>query len=227
MTSVLITGGTGFVGSAIVDAVTEKHPEWSVSVVDLQIPSQPKEKIHYEVADITIAAEMERIFQIVQPVAVIHSAGLVPELASRYNRRAQERVFNVNVTGTRNVLAAAKKTGVKALVWTGSCTAVTDDVRFDYPNIDESWPTSSQSLIYGESKASYSLIVGGQTFLTDSRQLPKRWYLLLMTRNSLPVLSDLPSSLGLETISWCLLFTLVLLRVKHRISLVVDSTCGT
>ena len=199
--SILITGGTGFVGSAIVDTVTEKHPEWSVSVLDLQLPSQTKGNIHYEVADITIAAETKRVFQSVRPVAVIHSAGLVPELASRYNRRAQERVFDVNVNGTRNVLAAAKNTGVKALVWTGSCTAVTDDARFDYPNIDESWPTSSHSLIYGESKASYPVIAGGLTSLTVFRQLPKRWYSLLMTRNSLPVLSDLPSSLGLETIS--------------------------
>lgn len=172
-----------------------------MSVLDLQLPSQPKENVHYELADITIAAETKRVFESVWPVAVIHSAGLVPELANRYNRRAQERVFNVNVNGTRNVLAAAKKAGVKALVWTGSCTAVTDDVRFEYPNIDESWPTSRHSLIYGESKASHPVIAGGQISLTIFRQLPRRWYSLLMTRKSLPVLSDLQSSLGLETIS--------------------------
>lgn len=155
--SILITGGAGFVGSAIVEAVKEKHPEWQVSVLDLHLPSQLKNEVFYERGDITIPTQLERIIAAVQPVAIIHSAGLVPELASRYHRKARDRVFNINVNGTRNVLAAAKCAGVKAFVWTGSCTAVTDDVRFDYPNIDESWPTSSHSLIYGESKASKSV----------------------------------------------------------------------
>lgn len=63
-------------------------------------------------------------------------------------------MFNVNVNGTRNMLAAAKAAGTRAFVWTGSFTAVTDDMRHQYANIDERWPTSSHSLIYGESKVS-------------------------------------------------------------------------
>ena len=60
------------------------------------------------------------------------SAGIVPSLAGRYGRKDQEHVFDVNVRGTRNVIAAAKRAGVKALLWTGSCTAVTDDMRYQY-----------------------------------------------------------------------------------------------
>ena len=153
-TSVLITGGTGFLGSTIVDAVQEHHPKWVVTVLDLDCPGVPKPNIRYASGDITNAAFINFLVDGIKPDVIIHAAGLVPELAFRYGRKQRDRVFDVNVNGTRNMLAAAKSSGVKAFVWTGSCTAVTDDLRHQYRNIDERWPTSSNSLIYGESKAS-------------------------------------------------------------------------
>ena len=153
-TSVLITGGVGFLGSAIVDAVQKQHPEWVVSILDLTLPNVPKPNVRYEGGDITDAASVRAIVGSIKPDVIIHSAGLVPELAFRYGREQRDRVFSINVDGTRNMLAAAKSSGVKAFVWTGSCTAITDDFRHQYRNMDERWPTSSHSLIYGESKAS-------------------------------------------------------------------------
>lgn len=151
---VLITGGTGFLGGFIIDAIQEQHPEWAVIVLDLTLPRVTKQTVKYEIGDVANAKSMVDIVERVRPDVIIHSAGLVPGLAFRYGREWKDRVFNVNVNGTCNMLAAAKTSGVKAFVWTGSCTAVTDDLRYQYPNIDERWPTSSHSLIYGESKAS-------------------------------------------------------------------------
>ena len=136
-TSVLITGGNGFLGSAIVDGVQEHHPKWVVTVLDLNFPLVPKPDIRYASGDITNAAFVNHLLDRIKPDVIIHSAGLVPELAFRYGREQRDRVFNVNVNGTRNMLAAAKSSGVKAFVWTGSCTAVTDDMRHQYRNIDE------------------------------------------------------------------------------------------
>lgn len=152
-TVVLITGGAGFVGGAIVRAIKEKHPDWAISVFDVNAPSFHESGVSYVAGDITNAEEVDRVVSEIRPCALIHTAGIVPSLASRYGRSEQERVFEVNVGGTRNVIAAAKHAGVKALLCTGSCTAVTDDMRYHYPNIDETWPTSCHSLIYGESKA--------------------------------------------------------------------------
>ncbi|CAD6565324.1 MAG: erg26, C-3 sterol dehydrogenase [Alectoria sarmentosa] len=160
-TSVLITGGTGFLGSAIIDAVQEQHPEWVVTVLDLKSPNVPKPNIVYKKGDITDATSVNTFVVEIKPDVIIHSAGLVPELAFRYGREQRDRVFNVNVNGTRNMLAAAKSSDVKAFVWTGSCTAITDDMKYQYRNIDERWPTSSQSLIYGESKAAAEALVLG------------------------------------------------------------------
>ena len=151
---VLITGGVGFLGTFIVEATREQHPEWDITVLDLNSPKIPKENIAYELGDVTDLVSVTAIVAKMKPNVIIHTAGLVPELAGRYGRKQRDRVFDVNVNGTRNMLAAAKNAGVEAFVWTGSCCAVTDDMRYLYPNIDERWPTSNHSLIYGESKAS-------------------------------------------------------------------------
>ena len=151
--SVLITGGIGFLGVFIVDAVRRQHPEWKVTVLDLLMPKIPKENVAYECADVTHLASVAAVIDRIKPVVIIHTAGLVPELAGRYSRKQRDKVFDINVSGTRNMLAAARTAGVEAFVWTGSCCAVTDDMRYQYPNIDERWPTSNKSLIYGESKA--------------------------------------------------------------------------
>ena len=131
-TAVLITGGSGFVGQAIVHAVREKHPDWIIVVFDLNPLDCREPSISYVYGDITNVEEVDRVVSGIRPDAIIHSAGIVPPVAGRYGRKDQERVFHVNVDGTRNVITAAKHAGVKALLWTGSCTAVTDDMRYQY-----------------------------------------------------------------------------------------------
>ena len=150
--SVLVTGGTGFLGSFIVDSILEQHPDWALTVLDLSSPEKNRKNVAYEVGDVTCAATVSAIIQRVKPQAIIHAAGMVPELAERYGRSLEAKVFKVNVEGTKTLLAAAKQHGVEAFVWTGSCTAVMDDMTREYPNIDETVPTSSRSTIYGESK---------------------------------------------------------------------------
>ncbi len=155
---VLITGGTGFLGSYIVDAVVEQYPEWKVTVLDLNPPTLSTLKVDCEVGDVTNATLVNAIVYRVRPDVIIHTAGLVPELGGRYGREQEARVSDVNVNGTRNMLVAAGNAGVSAFVWTGSCCAVTYDMRYRYANIDERWPVTSRSLIYGESKVGLEIL---------------------------------------------------------------------
>lgn len=152
---VLISGGTGFVGSAIVRALAEKHPRCTITVIDASPPRTehvlPKGTSCMQV-DITSVEALRKAFETVNPDVVVHTAGIIPGLAERFCRRLERETWKINVEGTRNMLAEAKKADVEAFLYTSSCCVVTDDTDNPYPNIDEEWPSSPRSTIYGESK---------------------------------------------------------------------------
>ncbi len=161
ISSALVTGGAGFVGSAIIDALLEQHPECAITSLDVKPADGDAERrptVDYFTVDITDAKEVSRVVQEAKPSVIIHVAGIVATLSNRYTRKDRDLFWKINVEGTRNMLAAAKEAGVEAFVYTSSCCSVTDDVKYQYPNVDETWPTSHNSLIYGESKASPSTI---------------------------------------------------------------------
>lgn len=89
--SVLIIGGTGFLGTAIVDTVQEQHPEWLVTILDLNSPLVPRSNVTYRTADITDDMSVKSLVEHLEPEFMIHSAGLVPELAGRYGRELKEK----------------------------------------------------------------------------------------------------------------------------------------
>lgn len=159
---VLVTGASGFLGSAIVTALQQVHPDWTLTNLDLQPPRTPQHKAHYLQADITQAAEVERAICKANPDAVINVAGWVPGGSLRYSnsKALRDRVFAINYQGTLNVLAAAQKAShCKIFVHTSSCTVVSDDLDHDYPNMTEDLPIGNATLAYGASKAPGELAV--------------------------------------------------------------------
>ncbi|KAI9704098.1 MAG: hypothetical protein M1836_006959 [Candelina mexicana] len=160
--SALVTGGLGYIGSAIAEALAERHPKCVTTVVDIKSPN-PDAKLaggaKYIKADITLPDQVLAAFESSKPMVVFHTAGIIPLGSARYGREQQPAVWATNVEGTRNVLAAAKQAGVKAFVYTSSSTVVTDDLENEYPHVDETLPTAKRSLIYGESKAAAEALV--------------------------------------------------------------------
>lgn len=167
---VLVTGGSGFLGGAVVDALQVKHPDWILYNLDIR-PSNRNDdtEVQFESANITVAEKVDAVFDKLRPHVVVHTAGVVPNGQARYSNSKNDRdwVFSINYDGTRNVLDAAKKSGCKTFVYTSSCTVMTDDVNHDYPLMDETIPIGHATLIYGSSKVHRSTSSELQVQSTD------------------------------------------------------------
>lgn len=170
---VLITGGHGFVGVAIITALLEHFPGCDITVLDKSTEKsghvRKGENFRSLQVDITSPADVKTALQEARPDLVIHTAGYVPPLSQRYSRHIDSLVKQINVEGTRNVLEAAIESGCRGLIYTSSCCAVTDDLHGYFANIDEQWPVSTHSLPYGESKVEAEALVlsaNSETFNT-------------------------------------------------------------
>ncbi|KAH8423079.1 uncharacterized protein LDX57_000835 [Aspergillus melleus] len=159
---VLLSGGSGFVGAAIARALAEKHPQCSLTIIDLNPPGTTNlvpEGISFSRVDVTNEAEVSQAMKQIRPDIVIHTAGIVPRVSERFGRRLEGLTRKINVEGTRNMLEAAKWSGAKGFIYTSTCCVVTDYLDMPFPNIDERWPAPASSLIYGESKAAAEALV--------------------------------------------------------------------
>ena len=113
MTRILITGGAGMVGRALIDAL----PRGDIIATDLAATGLPDD-VPFQRMDVT-GDDPGTIIGQERPDVVVHLASIVTPPAGMTRAQA----FAVDVTGTRNVLAACVKHGVKRLVVTSSGAA--------------------------------------------------------------------------------------------------------
>ena len=112
----VVTGGAGFIGSHLVDALIEKG--WQVDVID-NLCAGKKEHVNKKaklyVADIR---SYEDITPIVKGADYVFHLAALPRV--QYSIDHPEETNEVNITGTLNVLTAAKEGGVKRFIYTSS-----------------------------------------------------------------------------------------------------------
>lgn len=146
LSPVIITGGCGFVGFHLAAGLLAENPKCQVHVIDLHTEKNRVPGVNYHNCDITSSADVESIFVKVKPQTVFHVASPDPIFLN------PARFRSVNVDGTKNLLAAAKKTTVKAFVYTSTSSAIHDNVS-ELVNADESMPV----LRYPVQKRVYTL----------------------------------------------------------------------
>lgn len=116
-TSALVTGGAGFIGSHLVDALVERGVK--VTVLDLVDPSDDRRngKAMYVKGDIR-DKDLEVFMRGVMPEVVFHLAAHIDDRAS-----VLDPVMNAdhNELGSINVFESAKRVGAKKIIFASSC----------------------------------------------------------------------------------------------------------
>lgn len=147
----LVTGGSGFIGSNLVDALVARGDE--VTVID-DLSTGRRENLAGAIEagaellelDIRDRDRMNEAFARVEPEAVFHLAAQIDVRKSMANPALDARI---NVEGTINVLDAARRAGVARLVNTSTGGAIYGEAG-DLPT-PERHPSAPEAP-YGQSK---------------------------------------------------------------------------
>ena len=149
--TVLITGGSGFLGAALLRELLKKRGRETLTPGEIRIfdtrppEAAPDPRIRFVHGDIRSAGALDKACAGVD--LVFHCAALVD-----WGQAPRSRIYDINVNGTRNVIGAARRAGVGALVHTS-----TMDVLYDGRPItrgDETRPYPKKfTMAYAETKA--------------------------------------------------------------------------
>ena len=146
-TRVVVTGGGGFIGSHLVDALAEAH---EVVVIDNfssgrrenLIQHRDNPRVRVEEADVCDVAAMNRLMAGAQKIYHLATQCV------RLSLEDPELVHHVNATGTLNVCRAALRNGVRCLVYISSSEVYGTAQRVP---MDETHPCEPTT-VYGASK---------------------------------------------------------------------------
>lgn len=146
---ILITGGTGFLGSYIIKQLVEKNyavrairrgnklPNW--------ISKEITDKVEWVEGDILDVVALQDAMESVD--TVIHSAAIVSFL-----KKDRKQMYQVNVEGTANVVNMALEKNVSRLVHISSVAALGRTAGGGHVNEEKKWEESKVNTHYAKSK---------------------------------------------------------------------------
>jgi UDP-glucose 4-epimerase len=159
MARVLVTGGAGFIGSNLVDALVARGLD--VTVLDDLSTGRLENLVgalnagaRLHEGSITDAYAVARAFEQARPDTVFHLAAQID-----VRRAVADPGFDgeVNVLGTLNVLEATRRSGVRRIVMASTGGAIYGDAR-EVPTPESAWPDPMSP--YAASKAAAESYVG-------------------------------------------------------------------
>jgi dihydroflavonol-4-reductase len=147
--TVLITGGTGFLGSYIIKQLVEKGYAVRAIRRNNKLPSYISkhilDKVEWVDGDILDVVLLEEAMKAVD--IVIHSAGVVS-----FVKKDRKRMYQVNVEGTANVVNMALEKNVRRFIHVSSVAALGRKTNGAHVNEEKKWEESKVNTHYAKSK---------------------------------------------------------------------------
>ena len=147
--TVLVTGGTGFIGAYIIQELITKG--YSVKALHrsnnfpFYISKETLSKVEWIQGDILDVVTLENAMENVD--AIIHSAAIVS-----YDKKLREQMYRINVEGTANVVNLALEKNIKRLIHISSVAAIGRTAKGQTVDEEKKWVTSSLNTHYAISK---------------------------------------------------------------------------
>jgi UDP-glucose 4-epimerase len=113
----LITGGSGYIGSRLVDHLAGRPETDAIVVADIRAPGSFRPKTTFASVDVRDKNGVRELFELERPDCVVHLAFLLNPIHD------EAAMYDVDVNGTQNVLEAAAAAGVGQMLVTSSTTA--------------------------------------------------------------------------------------------------------
>ncbi|NTW30038.1 MAG: NAD-dependent epimerase/dehydratase family protein [Candidatus Moranbacteria bacterium] len=163
--NILVTGGAGFIGSAVAKALMDRGdvPILIDNFNDYYDPKLKRDRIsiflgeyagkfRLHEGDIRDRAFLNGVFESEKPEKIVHLAAMA---GVRYSLERPELYADVNVMGTLNIFECARKSGTKHLVYASSSSVYGQNAKVPF---SESDPVEHPVSVYAATKKSTELL---------------------------------------------------------------------
>ena len=113
----VVTGGSGYIGSRLIDRMVESDDTERVVIADIRPPQSFHPKVSFSKLDVRDGAGVRELLESERPDVLLHLAFVLNPMHD------ENTMYDIDVGGTQNVLDAASAAGVGQVLVTSSATA--------------------------------------------------------------------------------------------------------
>lgn len=113
----LVTGGSGYIGTRLVERLGDRDDTERVAIADVRPPRTPHPKVAYLELDVRDKRRVREAIERERPDALVHLAFVLNPIHDEH------AMYEIDVGGTQNVLEAAEELGTGQVLVTSSTTA--------------------------------------------------------------------------------------------------------